>query len=46
MDKLFAMALAPFMAVGMLLIARPLSNWVKRKLPDSRLKRFLFISWR
>lgn len=40
------MALAPFIALGMLLIARPISNWLRRKLPDGWLKRILFLSWK
>jgi hypothetical protein len=45
MDHFFAQALAPFMLLGMLLIARPISNWLRRKMPDGRLKRLLFFTW-
>jgi hypothetical protein len=45
MEHFFAQALAPFMLLAMLLLARPIVNLIKRKLPDGALKRFLFISW-
>jgi len=44
-EKFFGMALAPFMAVAFLMIARPLSKWIGRKMPDGKLKDFLFTHW-
>lgn len=46
MDRFLAMVLAPFLALAMLLIARALSAWVWRKMPNGLLKRILFIRWR
>lgn len=45
MDKFWAQALAPFVLLAMLLIARPIVWLVRRYLPEGRLKRFLFIRW-
>lgn len=42
---MFAMALAPFLLLLMLLIARPIVSWLWRKLPDGELKRILFTRW-
>ena len=46
MEHFFAQMAAPFMLLLMLLIARPISNRIKRKLKDGPLKRLLFISWK
>ncbi len=45
MDKALATALGPFALFLILLAARPFVAWVWRKLPDGRLRRFLFIRW-
>jgi hypothetical protein len=44
-DKFLGQALAPFVLLAMLLIARPIVLLVKRYLPEGKLKRFLFIRW-
>lgn len=45
MEQFWGMALAPFMLLAMLLIARPIVLLVLKYLPDGPLKRFLFIRW-
>lgn len=45
MSSFFGMALAPFMLFLMLLVAWPIKRLVQLKLKDSRLKRFLLLSW-
>ena len=42
--KFLAQALAPFMLLGMLLIAHPFKRAVER-MKDGKLKRFLLIRW-
>lgn len=46
MDHFWAQMGAPFMLLLLMLIARPISNLLKRKMKDGPLKRFLFISWK
>lgn len=45
MDKLYVMALAPFMLFGFLLIAWPLKRLVQLKMKDGWLKRLLLTRW-
>lgn len=44
-DKFLGQALAPFLLLIMLLIARPIVLLAWRWLPDGRLKRMLFTRW-
>lgn len=44
-DTFLGQALAPFILLVMLLIARPIVLLVKRFLPEGKLKRILFIRW-
>jgi hypothetical protein len=45
MDRFWAALIAPFMLFALLLVIRPFTRWVARKLPDGWLKRILFIRW-
>jgi hypothetical protein len=42
MDKIWAMALAPFMLLLFLSIAYPIKKAIHRFMPDGRFKRLLF----
>lgn len=45
--EFLALVLKPFIALVLFgLIALPLSLFIKRHLPEGRLKRILFFSWR
>ena len=45
--SVIGIALSPFMALLLVfLFARPVRNLAAKYLPDSRLKRILFFSWR
>ena len=46
MTWLIAIVLKPFIAVVILCGVRLLALWIRDLLPDGRLKRFLFFSWR
>jgi NhaP-type Na+/H+ or K+/H+ antiporter len=39
------MLVKPLVAVGLLLIARPLGAWLLTRLPDGKLRRILSIRW-
>lgn len=40
-----AALLKPFFAAGCLLIGYPITWWVKNRMKDGKLKRFLLIRW-
>lgn len=44
MEHFLSQAMAPFMLLGMLLIAYPF-KWAVQRMRDCKLKRFLLISW-
>lgn len=45
--SLIGIVLAPFMATVMVfLFARPIKNFLKKRMRDGRLKRLLFFSWK
>ena len=45
MTVIFGILLAPFMLAIMLWTIRPGVRWIERSLPDSRIKRVLFLHW-
>jgi hypothetical protein len=45
MEKLYSMALAPFVLFAMLLVAWPIKRLMQLKMKDSWLKRLLLTRW-
>ena len=45
MTALIGLLLAPFMLLFMLWTIRPFVRWVAVTMPESRLKRILFLHW-
>jgi len=41
-----AIVLAPFVAFGLALLARPIASWISKHMKEGWLKRLLFISWK
>jgi len=46
MTALFGLLLAPFALALFLMVARPITRYVGRRMPDSRAKRILFLHWK